>query len=104
MGLRGPRARSLNHLVGGGERPWEAPGLSRAERVIAFCESLPCTSGQWAGQMAEEGVAPDLQDRRQWPAGDSHCGLVDGEGKRQNWPRKRIGAVSPLRTRKPASG
>jgi phage terminase large subunit-like protein len=30
--------------------PWEAPGLSRAEKVIAFIESLPLTAGQWAGQ------------------------------------------------------
>lgn len=33
----------------GAPQPWEAPGLSRAERVICFVESLPCTAGQWAG-------------------------------------------------------
>lgn len=30
--------------------PWEAPGLSRVERVIAFLESLPITQGKLAGQ------------------------------------------------------
>lgn len=30
--------------------PWNKKGLSRAERVIAFCEFLPCTSGIFAGQ------------------------------------------------------
>jgi phage terminase large subunit-like protein len=54
MGLRGPRAQSLNHWPRPGEpttsHPWEAVGLSRAERVVAFVESLPLTSGQWAGQ------------------------------------------------------
>src|SRR5262245_15211313 len=29
--------------------PWQAPGLSRAERVIAFCETLPITAGLLAG-------------------------------------------------------
>jgi phage terminase large subunit-like protein len=32
-----------------GGQPWQAPGLSRAARVCAFVESLPCTAGQWAG-------------------------------------------------------
>src|SRR5215831_14648993 len=32
----------------GAPQAWEAPGLSRAERVICFVESLPCTAGQWA--------------------------------------------------------
>ncbi|WP_444454071.1 terminase large subunit [Rhodobacter capsulatus] len=30
--------------------PWEAPGLSRVDRVIAFLESLPITQGKLAGQ------------------------------------------------------
>ena len=30
--------------------PWERKGLSRAERVIAFCEFLPITSGMHAGR------------------------------------------------------
>src|SRR5512133_2622636 len=25
--------------------PWDAPGLSRAEKVIRFVETLPCTAG-----------------------------------------------------------
>jgi phage terminase large subunit-like protein len=32
-----------------GSHPWEAPGLSRIERLIRFVESLPCTAGQWQG-------------------------------------------------------
>lgn len=31
------------------DHPWTTPGLSRAERVIAFMESLPITSGALAG-------------------------------------------------------
>jgi len=31
-------------------RPWDRKGLSRAERVIRFCETLPVTSGLLAGQ------------------------------------------------------
>jgi phage terminase large subunit-like protein len=55
VGLRGPSARPVS-LPKFGEipassepHPWEAPGLSRAERVIRFVEALPCTSGQWQG-------------------------------------------------------
>jgi phage terminase large subunit-like protein len=31
------------------QHPWDAPGLSRAERVIRFINSLPCTQGPLAG-------------------------------------------------------
>lgn len=34
-------------------QPWDAPGLSRAERVIAFIESLPITKGFGAGEPIE---------------------------------------------------
>ena len=30
-------------------QPWDAPGLPRAERVIRFVNSLPCTQGPLAG-------------------------------------------------------
>jgi phage terminase large subunit-like protein len=33
--------------------PWEAEGLTRAERVIAFVESLPCTKGLGVGEPIE---------------------------------------------------
>ncbi|KPH80560.1 terminase large subunit [Bosea vaviloviae] len=52
MALRGVGA---NPLSGRGklERrevlPWSVPGLSRPERVIAFCEDLPITAGKLAG-------------------------------------------------------
>lgn len=61
MGLRGPNARALKRRRadenGAGSAPvsprqphaWEAPGLSRAERVRLFVESLPVTSGSLAG-------------------------------------------------------
>jgi phage terminase large subunit-like protein len=32
-----------------GPHPWEKPGLSRADRVIKFCETLPVTAGPLAG-------------------------------------------------------
>src|SRR5262245_17038335 len=56
MGLKGPNARwvepgSLASLPEAtGPHPWEAEGLSRSERVIRFCDSLPCTSGPLAGK------------------------------------------------------
>ena len=33
--------------------PWDAPGLSRAEKVIRFVNSLPCTAGLLAGTTLE---------------------------------------------------
>jgi phage terminase large subunit-like protein len=51
MGRRGPGARIVKRPKATAVvAPWEAPELSRAERIILFVESLPCTSGQWAGQ------------------------------------------------------
>lgn len=54
MGLRGPGARAVKKLPAkpkakGKSRPWDAKGLTRAARVIAFMESLPITSGALAG-------------------------------------------------------
>jgi len=55
MGLRGPgagRQRAALAAVSAkpGKAPWEKKGLSRAERVIAFVESLPITKGKLAGR------------------------------------------------------
>lgn len=66
MGLRGKGARpKLVVVVDNGQKtlfageemhptrrelPWEAPGLSRLDRVIAFLEDLPITQGSLAGQ------------------------------------------------------
>ena len=55
MGLRGPSAKSIKPAASAAPasasapHPWEAPGLSMAQRVILFVESLPCTAGQWEG-------------------------------------------------------
>ncbi|NOT39218.1 MAG: terminase large subunit [Alphaproteobacteria bacterium] len=58
MGKRGPNAvpmpKAPKPKQGAAQpkptpRPWDAPGLSRAARVIAFAESLPVTSGTLAG-------------------------------------------------------
>lgn len=60
MGLRGQGAVPMKRKVRCADlapidarlaHPWDAPGLSRAERVIAFMESLPITSGAHAGRM-----------------------------------------------------
>lgn len=53
MGLRGIGAQPIERKKRG--RPpkpkaWDAPGLTRAERVRAFIESLPITSGVHAGK------------------------------------------------------
>lgn len=66
MGLRGPGAKAIRRPVGiinddqrsffapvavkAAEPAWEAPGLNRAERVVAFLESLEVTAGRLAGQ------------------------------------------------------
>lgn len=56
MGLRGPGAGRLKAARAALDAspkkraPWEKKGLSRAERVIAFVESLPITKGKLAGQ------------------------------------------------------
>jgi phage terminase large subunit-like protein len=55
MGLRGPgaaRAKQAREAVAAEpmERVWDREGLTRAERVIAFVESLPITKGKLAGE------------------------------------------------------
>ncbi|MEO7192650.1 MAG: terminase TerL endonuclease subunit [Vicinamibacterales bacterium] len=51
MGLRGPRARQRTEAKLPKRRPcWKRSGLSRAARVIAFCERLPITKGILAGK------------------------------------------------------
>ncbi len=57
MGLAGPHRRKVDPPASKRARPkasarhpWEKPGLSRAERIIRFIESLPCTAGPLAGK------------------------------------------------------
>lgn len=53
MGLRGPRANAKRPAPTATRRraePWRKRGLKRAERVVAFLESLPVTKGIVAGQ------------------------------------------------------
>jgi len=54
MGARGPGANRMKKAAelaeASGPRPWEAANLSRAERVIAFIESMPITKGYGAGE------------------------------------------------------
>jgi phage terminase large subunit-like protein len=47
MGLRGKGATPLSKrtLTPTLSNPWDAPELTRSERVIAFCEDLTVTSG-----------------------------------------------------------
>lgn len=52
MALRGIGAKPLSERGTGKFReitPWDETGLSRPERVIAFCEDLPITAGKLAG-------------------------------------------------------
>jgi phage terminase large subunit-like protein len=57
MGLAGPNRKSIKRASMGrlpassGPHPWEKPGLSRAAKVILFCESLPVSSGPLAGTL-----------------------------------------------------
>lgn len=56
MGLRGPGAKpkrattTTKKPVRAKALPWEKPGLTRADQVIAFLEDLEVTSGMHAGQ------------------------------------------------------
>ncbi|MBS3962440.1 MAG: terminase large subunit [Sandarakinorhabdus sp.] len=55
MGKRGPGAERLQRVARSvgpirAEQPWDAPGLSRAGRVIAFLEALPVTKGLGVGE------------------------------------------------------
>lgn len=56
MGLRGPGAGRLRDAAQSATKPrqrretWLKPGLSRADRVIAFLRSLPVTKGMRAGK------------------------------------------------------
>lgn len=56
MGKRGPGAKPVKMPEKGKPKnktirhPWEKKGLSRADRVIAFIESLPVTAGMLVGQ------------------------------------------------------
>jgi phage terminase large subunit-like protein len=57
MGLAGPNRKTIKRASTGrlrrssGPHPWEAKGLSRAAKVIAFIESLPVSSGPLAGTL-----------------------------------------------------
>ena len=57
MGLAGPNRKTIQRVTKGrlppssGPHPWEKSGLTRAQRVIRFVESLPCTSGPKAGTL-----------------------------------------------------
>jgi len=50
MGLRGPRAKPTTDQGKRKQPAWKRRRLSRAERVIAFIESLKLTTGKYAGQ------------------------------------------------------
>jgi len=50
MGLRGPGAKPVKTATRKRRPAWEKRGLSRADRVIAFVESLKITSGSLAGE------------------------------------------------------
>lgn len=59
MGLRGPGAKPVKKKADQGEKPkrrrlkWRKRGLTRAERVIAFIETLSITAGSHAGRKFE---------------------------------------------------
>lgn len=75
MGLRGPGAKPLK---GRGKPdkplrktlPWQRKGLTRAERVIAFCEDFKITSGKLAGKKVK---------LRDWQKKDIHAIYAEDE-------------------------
>jgi|SRR5580765_554180 phage terminase large subunit-like protein len=80
MGLRGIGAKTLAERGEEAEQtrnwslPWEAPGLTRAGKVIAFCQSLSVTSGpdshkklklrDWQKKFIEAVYATDKNNKR----------------------------------------
>jgi len=91
MGARGPGASRMKRAAEQLEasaldwHPWEADGLSRAEKVIAFIESMPITKGYGAG----ENVVL-LPFQREWIEA---VYATDGDGNR----RVRTGLMSVAR-------
>ena len=68
MGLRGVGSQRRKPSQAGKagtkrrrKHPWERKGLSRAARVIAFLESLPCTKGYGAGEPLKL-----IPEQREW--------------------------------------
>lgn len=80
MGLRGPGAKPKRKdgmlSVPARELPWEAPDLTRVERLVAFMEFLPITKGILAGQTMK--LLPE-----QIEFIDAVYGNVDDEGRRK---------------------
>lgn len=81
MGARGPGAARMKSASRQGaqdaapvEQPWEADGLTRADRVIAFIESLPITKGFGAGETVQL-----LPFQREWIEA---VYATDADGKR----------------------
>lgn len=79
MGARGIGAARMKRAAEGAEdhtgpHPWEADGLTRAERVIAFVESLPITKGFGAGENVKL-----LPFQREWIEA---IYATDGDGRR----------------------
>ena len=89
MGLRGPgseRLAAARKRIAKGPKvlPWEKPGQSRLDRVIAFVESCPVTKGIRAGSTMQ------LLD-------DQHAFLSDIYGRPEGSPRVRLGIKSAPR-------
>lgn len=81
MGLRGPGAKPKGRKADGAKPkrrrlPWRKKGLSRAERVVAFCEWLPITKGKLQGQRMKL-----LPNQRAFI--ESIYGDLDEEGRRR---------------------
>lgn len=79
MGLRGIGAQPIERKKRGRpprKKAWEADGLTRAERVRAFIESLPITSGVHAGK-------PFIIRDWQWSEIIEPLYATDAEGRRR---------------------
>ena len=86
MGLRAPgskrgKRRSIGELEDAGDplaHPWDRAGLTRAERVILFLESLPCTKGYGAG--AHLG-----QVFKRWRSADAFVAMPDARAEAERY-------------------
>ena len=102
MGMRGVNATpkrwnpsNPSPLASPERHTWDPPGLSRAERVIRFVNSLPCTAGPLAGATLKLRPCRCASSRRSTrptkPAiGHPHGGLIRASQVREDGVGRRI--------------
>src|SRR3974377_2369081 len=105
MGMRGINATPKRFAKKRPEKspdvhPWDEPGLSRAERVLRFVQSLPVTAGPLAGTKLQlrpwqkKFICAVYKDRQGRQAPGAHGRVVGGP---QEWQNAACGRPLPMR-------